>query len=181
MSAQTETPTLANLELHPYLSEDGAIADEPWQGKVGIYAIFNAENNLQFVGYSRNVATSLRQHLVRQPNACHGFKVQTIDRPSRTLLEQMRQAWIAENGSVPPGNSSEAEVWTQPIDVKPLMTDAERQSLADAADELAKTKCIKQAARRVQAEVLERLAARGVTESLRFNPKLKEDGLLELK
>lgn len=181
MSAQTDTPTLASLDAHPYLNDEGAIADRDVQGKVGIYAIFDRDDALQFVGYSRNVSTSLRQHLIRQPHACHRYKVQTIDRPSRRVLEQIRQAWIAEYGSTPPGNGEAEAVWTQPIDVKPLMTDAERQAIADAADEGAKTKQIKQVARRIQADVEAQLAARGVTESLRFNPKLKENGLLELK
>ncbi|MFO8040919.1 MAG: GIY-YIG nuclease family protein [Sodalinema sp.] len=181
MSTAAELPSLQSLKPYPYLTDEGNVADEFLLGKVGIYAIFDQDETLQFVGYSRNVSVSLRQHLIRQPEHCYSFKVETIDRPSRTLLEDIRQQWLAENGTVPPGNGEAEAQWTQPIDVKPLMTDAERSAFEEALDEGKKTKCIKQVARRVQATVLERLAARGVMESFRFNPKLKEQGLLELK
>ncbi len=181
MSTAAELPSFQSLKLYPYLTDEGNVADEFLVGKVGIYAIFNQDTQLQFVGYSRNVSVSLRQHLIRQPEQCYSFKVETIDRPSRTLLEDIRQKWLAENGAVPPGNGEVEAQWTEPIDVKPLMTESERSAFEEALDEGKKTKCIKQVARRVQATVLERLAARGVQESFRFNPKLKEQGLLELK
>ncbi|MCC5897506.1 MAG: GIY-YIG nuclease family protein [Phormidium sp. BM_Day4_Bin.17] len=177
----TELPSLQDLERHPYLTPDGSVSDDFLVGKVGIYAIFDEQETLQFVGYSRNVSVSLRQHLIRKPEDCYSFKVETIARPSRQVLEDIRQHWLQENGMVPPGNGEAEAEWTQPIDVKPLMTDEERNGLAEALDEGKKTKCIKQVARRIQGNLLERLAARGVTESFRFNPKLKEQGLLELK
>lgn len=179
MTSQAPTPTLVNLEAQPYLTASGTITDT-LEGKVGIYAIFDAGQTLQYVGYSRDVATSLRQHLVRQPDACHWIKVQTVERPSRTLLEGIRDSWIAENGAVPPGNGAEENDWTQPIDAKLTMTDAEKTEYA-ALDEVAQVKLLKQVARRVEAEVMAQLRSRGVTLDLRFNPKLKEAGLLDLK
>ena len=171
-------PALDSLTLHPYLDESGQISTE-FQGKVGIYGIFDADQTLQYVGYSRDVTQSLRQHLVRQPQACHGYKVQTVDRPSRTLLEDIRTAWMAEAGGTPPGNLNEA-AWTQAIDAKATMTAAEQAEYA-ALDELGQIKYLKKIARRLEAEILETLKARGVQMELRFNPKLKEEGLLDLK
>jgi len=49
------------------------------------------------------------------------------------------------------------------------------------ADEIAKDKLLKNVARRVENEILSQLKARGVTEEIRFNPKLKTSGLLDLK
>jgi hypothetical protein len=40
---------------------------------------------------------------------------------------------------------------------------------------------LKNVARRVENEILSLLKARGVTEEIRFNPKLKTSGLLDLK
>jgi hypothetical protein len=40
---------------------------------------------------------------------------------------------------------------------------------------------LKQVARRAEAEILDVLKARGVQVEIRFNPKLKEAGLLDLK
>ncbi|MBO9997637.1 MAG: GIY-YIG nuclease family protein [Cyanobacteria bacterium SID2] len=181
MATQTDVLSLSDLPLHPYLDENGLVADRDVKGQVGVYAIFNDDRVLQYIGYSRNIALSLRQHLVRRPQQCHGFKVQTIDRPSRTILETIRQAWIVENGSTPPGNSDDESSWSAPIDVKPRMTDEERKALENAIDEQTRTKRLKSIARRVESEILQELETRGVTEQLRFNPKLKETGLLDLK
>ena len=85
MSLETEIPVLENLEFLPYLDDQGLL-DENLSGKIGIYAIFNQDKNLQFVGYSRDIYLSLKQHLVRQPQKCYWLKMQTIDRPSRSIL-----------------------------------------------------------------------------------------------
>jgi hypothetical protein len=147
-----------------------------------VYAVFNEAQELQFIGYSRDIALSLKQHFVRCPKQCDWIKVQTINRPSRKILEEIRQQWIAEKGTTPVGNSSELETWTQPINVKTMMSDAEKQDYEKAAgDELSQIKVLKKIARRVEAELLSVLEARGLKEKLRFNPKMKETGLLDLK
>jgi hypothetical protein len=96
------------------------------------------------------------------------------------VLEEIRNAWIAENGTTPSGNDTDEALWNQPIDAKAKMTEAE-QSAYQAADELGQIKALKQVARRVEAEVLAELEARGVKMQIRFDPKLKEEGLLNLK
>ncbi|MGD1907742.1 MAG: GIY-YIG nuclease family protein [Leptolyngbyaceae cyanobacterium] len=173
-----DIPALSTLPFIPYLDATGQIPTD-CQGKVGIYGIFDAEQTLQFVGYSRDVYVSLKQHLVRQPGVCHSYKLETIDRPSRTLLEGIRTAWIDENGGLPSGNENEA-AWTAAIDAKATMT-PEEQSEYEALEEAAQGKYLKKIARRVEAEILDTLKARGVQMELRFNPKLKESGLLNLK
>jgi len=171
---------LSSLEFVPYIDDRGQLPSQ-FQGKVGVYAIFDQAQTLQYIGYSRDIYVSLKQHLVRQPQACYWLKAQTIDRPSRTILEEIRDAWIAENGSVPSGNGADEPKWNHAIDVKAMLTQAEQDSYQGASDELTQVKVLKQAARRVEAEVLEVLNSRGVQEQIRFNPKLKETGLLDLK
>lgn len=176
----TNFPLLADLDALSYLDDRGHLP-EMLQGKVGVYAIFDQEWTLQFIGYSRDIFASLKQHLVRQPTKCHWLKVQTIDRPNRTLLEEIRQAWIAETGTIPAGNATTETVWTQAIDAKTAMTPEEQAAYAAALDEATQAKLLKQVARRVEAEILNTLKARGVATEIRFNPKLKETGLLDLK
>jgi hypothetical protein len=106
--------------------------------------------------------------------------VQTIDRPSRTILESIREAWMNENGSLLDGNAIEEVKWTQPIDTKVVMTPDEQKSFA-SGDELIQSKILKNAARRVEGQILAELESRGVKLQIRFNPKLKEKGLLDLK
>jgi hypothetical protein len=176
----TDISTLASLEFLPYLSDRGLLPEQ-LQGKVGVYAIFDQNHVLQYIGYSRDIVLSLKQHLVRQPDQCHSLKVQTIDRPNRTLLEEIRSAWIAENGPLPMGNSSDQSNWNDPIDVKNRMTPEEQAAYTSAIDELSQRKILKQVARRIEATLLADLKTRGVQEEFRFNPKMKEEGLLDLK
>ncbi|MDJ0732810.1 MAG: GIY-YIG nuclease family protein [Nostocaceae cyanobacterium] len=181
MTIDSNIFSLTDLEYIPYIDNNGKLPAE-FQSKIGVYAIFNQEKILQFIGYSRNVCVSLTQHLIRQPQSCYWVKVQTIERPNRAVLENIEKAWIAENGAVPMGNRDDKPKWTQPIDAKALIT-AEEQANYDnpANDEMAKIKVIKNVARRVEAEILKVLQARGLQMQIRFNPKLKEEGLLDLK
>lgn len=179
MTTETNIPSLSSLECITYIDTSGQLPEQ-FQGKIGVYAIFDREKVLQFVGYSRDVDLSLKQHLVRQPQKCYWLKVQTIDRPSRTILESIRDAWTAENGSLPLGNGFDEAKWTQPIDAKVAMT-IDEQTSYKAGDELTQAKLLKTAARRVEAQILAELESRGVQMQIRFNPKLKEKGLLDLK
>ncbi|BAZ68400.1 MAG: GIY-YIG nuclease family protein [Pelatocladus maniniholoensis HA4357-MV3] len=180
MTTDTNIPSLANLEYIPYIDETGQLP-EYLQGKIGVYAIFDQQQVLQFVGYSRDVYLSLRQHIVRQPQQCYWVKVQTIERPSRAVLENIEKAWIEENGSVPAGNGDDKDKWTQPIDAKALITAEEQANYENSIDEITQIKIIKNVARRVEAEILKVLEERGLQTQIRFNPKLKEEGLLDLK
>ena len=178
MNPQAKISLLSSLEYIPYLNGSGYIAKE-LQKKIGVYAIFDSDKVLQFVGYSRDIYLSLKQHLVRQPQGCRWLKVQTITRPSRAILEGIRQAWIEENGTIPPGNGADEAKWNQPINAKRAMTEAEKQEY-QKSEELAQIKLLKKVARRVEAEIKEQLKAHGVQMDIRFNPKIKEKGLLDL-
>ncbi|AFZ58031.1 GIY-YIG nuclease family protein [Anabaena cylindrica FACHB-243] len=181
MTTETNIPSLANLEYIAYIDDNGEFPEQ-FQGKIGVYAIFNQEKILQFVGYSRDIYLSLKQHLVRQPEQCYWVKAQTIERPNRTILENIENAWITENGSLDLGNLENKQKWTNPIDAKALMTDEEKAKYQNPLiDDLVKMKLIKNVARRVEEEILAVLLARGLQTQIRFNPKLKEDGLLDLK
>ena len=179
MVSETQIFSLAELNYIPYLEETGNLPEQ-LQGKIGVYAIFDNDKTLQFINYSRDIYLSLKQHLVRKPESCYWIKVQTIDRPNRTQLENIRDAWIQENGTMPIGNGSDEAAWTQPIDAKLTMTDQEKESY-EKGDGLTQVKVLKQVARRVEAKILETLKSRGVQTEIRFNPKLKENGLLDLK
>ncbi|MFM7364916.1 MAG: GIY-YIG nuclease family protein [Cuspidothrix sp.] len=180
MTTEIGSSSLASLEYYPCIDGDGEIISE-FQGKIGVYAIFNQDKILTFIGYSRDIYFSLMQHLVRQYENCYWIKVQTIERPQRTILENIEKAWIQEN----PGYMADIEdrkKWINPIDVKPLMTAEEKNNYDNLAiDDLAKSKVLKNVARRVEQEILAVLVARGVKTQIRFNPKLKEVGLLDLK
>lgn len=172
-------PLLADLNLFAYIDSRGAIASN-FSEKIGIYAIYDATETLRYIGYSRNFKKSLKQHLVRCPDQCHWLKIHTCDRPNRTLLEEIKTAWIEENGSIPSGNDADEALWTEPIDIKPGLTPEQTAEL-EAVEDMAKSKTLKQYARQIEANIKEKLEARGLTTELRFQPQLKEKGLLDLK
>ncbi|MBP0026974.1 GIY-YIG nuclease family protein [Roseofilum reptotaenium CS-1145] len=179
MSSPLETCLLENLDYIPYLDDQGQFPEQ-FSKKIGVYAIFNENKTLQLVHYSRDIYLSLKQHMVRQPQGCYWVKAYVIDKPNRSQLEQIKEAWITENGSIPQGNDTQFSQWTDPIDATVSMTDEEKASY-ETSDELGKIKLLKTVARRVQEEILARLEPRKIQDSFRFNPKLKEKGLLDLK
>ncbi len=169
-------PELADLPYLPYIDAQGLLPEfAPRQ--VGVFAIFDAEQSLQFVGYSRDIVISLKQHLVRQPQACQWIKIHLIDKPNRTVLEEIVAAWTA--GKQPPGNGKAAQNWQESIDCRHAMT-AEETAKFPEMEEIAQSKLLKQAARRVEATIMAKLQARGLQTEIRFNPKTKERGLLDI-
>jgi hypothetical protein len=160
------------------LDSEGKINPD-FEAKIAIYAIFDQDKKIQYIGYSRNLFKSLQQHLIRKVEQCHWFKVHIIERPNRSLLEGIRHDWIEENKGLLPSNE-EQKKWTQPINTRQEMTPVEKQEY-EQQDELNQIKILKKAARRVEDKIKEKLHQRGVTMNMRFNPKLKEEGLLDLK
>jgi hypothetical protein len=181
MQAPPECPTLAELEHLPYIDAQGQLPAQ-FEGKIGVYAIYSQAQVLAYIGYSRDVSLSLKQHIVRVPQQCYSIKVTTVERPNRTLLETIKAAWIEENQTIPVGNGDARECWEQPIDVKSQMLPEELAQYNDPQlDDQHHQKILKQAARRIEQDILTFLAKRGVKEALRFNPKLKDVGQLDLK
>jgi hypothetical protein len=174
-------PSLADLDYCSYIDAEGQLPHQ-FEGQIGVYAIFAEAKTVAYIGYSRDVSLSLRQHLVRQPQSCFWVKVYTVDKPDRTLLDSIKAFWIDENGSVPTGNGPAKVGWEQPIDVKSRMLPQESAQYTDPQlDEIKHQSVLKNAARRIETEILAVLTQRGVAEQLRFNPKLKDNGLLDLK
>lgn len=181
MPTENNISLLASLEYIPYIDDNGQLPEELLH-KIGVYGIFDQDKQLQFIGYSRDIYLSIKQHLVRQPKNCYWIKTQIIDRPDRTLLENIKNNWITENGIIPVGNAKDLAKWERPIDVKELMTPAEAEDYNNAAgEELKQSKILKNVARRVEAEILTELKNRGLVTDIRFNPKQKENGLLDVK
>lgn len=166
-------PSLEDIVLISYLDESGDISQE-FAGKIGVYAIFDRDRNLQYVGISRDIAASLRLHMVRVPALCHWVKVTTVEKPSRTVLSEIQTTWLA-------GQTVDTELWEQPFDCRKLITDDEKHQLEQALNEAEQEKILKNLARRVEKDILAQLAANGVKFDVRFNPKLKSIGVLDIK
>lgn len=83
----------------------------------GVYAVYDKNCDLQFIGISRSIAASVIAHLKSVPELCSSFKVGVVDEPDRTALTQAWKSWMEEHigasGKVPPGNESGNTTWVR--------------------------------------------------------------------
>lgn len=82
----------------------------------GVYAVLDSERRTQYVGISRNVLLSLNGHIAQLgKETCSFVRVQAFKFPKRTEMENLRDTWIAEVGSIPPGNDGDGNMWAETI------------------------------------------------------------------
>ncbi|KAK2980022.1 hypothetical protein RJ640_020048 [Escallonia rubra] len=83
----------------------------------GVYAVYDENNDIQFVGISRNISASVLSHLKSVPELCRAVKVGVVDEPDRAALTHAWKSWmeehIAATGKVPPGNESGNSTWVR--------------------------------------------------------------------
>lgn len=127
-STSQQTPVLTQsdeiLDLESWLS---TVAD---QKIAGVYAVFDQQQQAQYVGYSRNVGLSLKGHVTDNgPQACAFVRVRPFQFPKRSEMEALRDAWIAENGAMPPGNEGKG-TWAATVGASAaaVMSAAEREA-----------------------------------------------------
>ena len=82
----------------------------------GVYAVIDTSNNTQYVGYSRNILLSINGHIAQNgAKNCAFLRVQTFKFPKRESMESLQDMWIAEIGSIPPGNGADSEMWASTV------------------------------------------------------------------
>lgn len=82
----------------------------------GVYAVFNEQHDTQYIGYSRNVLLSLNSHIAQLgQSTCAFVRVQGFKYPKRTEMENLRDMWLAELDSIPPGNATQTGLWTSTV------------------------------------------------------------------
>ena len=97
----------------------------------GVYAVLDSQHHTQYIGYSRNVLLSLNGHLTQNgKDKCAFVRVHTFKFPKREEMESLRDQWMSELDSIPPGNSSDREMWASTIGeaAKAAMSAAERNA-----------------------------------------------------
>ncbi|XP_057458360.1 bifunctional monothiol glutaredoxin-S16, chloroplastic [Lotus japonicus] len=108
--------TLGETEAVAVSPENDGPAGEFHPG-AGVYAVYDKDGELQFIGISRNVAASVSTHRKSVPELCGSFKVGIVDEPDREALTQAWKSWMEEyikvNGKVPPGNESGNTTWVR--------------------------------------------------------------------
>ncbi|TXG58825.1 hypothetical protein EZV62_016654 [Acer yangbiense] len=83
----------------------------------GVYAVYDGNDALQFIGISRNIAASVFAHLKSVPELCSSVKVGVVADPDRSALTEAWKSWMEEHikatGKVPPGNESGNTTWVR--------------------------------------------------------------------
>ncbi|KAK1434622.1 hypothetical protein QVD17_00370 [Tagetes erecta] len=83
----------------------------------GVYAVYDNNSDLQFVGLSRNIQSSILNHRKTVPELCGSIKVGLVDNPDRSSLTDAWKSWMEEyieaTGKVPPGNESGNTTWVR--------------------------------------------------------------------
>lgn len=116
------------------------------------------------------------------PSECYHFKIQSVARPSRTILDEIKKVWIEEAGAPSDNDGADRQArWEGAINVQKNveLSAAEKKGLADMSSENT-IKTLRDICRRVQQDIEDVLEARGYKGRVQFNPKLKEQGLLDV-
>lgn len=98
---------------------------------VGVYAVLGRDRRTHYIGYSRNVTLSLKGHAAQLGNdICAFVQVQPFKFPKREVMEQQRDAWIAQLDYIPSGNTDASDLWAGTIGEAAIaaMSPTERQA-----------------------------------------------------
>lgn len=81
----------------------------------GVYAVYDSEDTLQFIGVSRNISMTIQNHSKVVGDAVHSIKASVVENPTKDELLEAWKAWLQDaadaTGSIPPGNAAEKELW----------------------------------------------------------------------
>lgn len=114
---------ISESELIAFSTESDGISGV-FPAASGVYAVYDENSEVQFIGISRNIAASVSNHRKSVPELCSSVKVGVVEEPDRTALTQAWKSWMEEHiavtGKVPPGNETGNTTWVrQPPKKKP--------------------------------------------------------------
>jgi hypothetical protein len=132
-AADEHAATTAAPQLN--LDSDRILTVTEWQALAknvrvaGVYAVLDVSHRTQYIGYSRNVLTSIEGHLAEHgSDICAYVRVRVFKFPKREEMESLRDSWIAELVQMPPGNAGEGGVWATTVGeiAKAAMSEVEK-------------------------------------------------------
>ncbi|KAH9299748.1 hypothetical protein KI387_031430 [Taxus chinensis] len=161
-----EIKSLATLPLYGIINTQGRIQPiEDPETVASVFAVFDRNKKIQYIGFSKDLKNSLRTLMGRRPELCYYYRTQNLTSFDQELMISIRQKWIDEVGSTPPGNSSPSDraQWEQPA----LANSISERGRAAAAVSKAKT-------------MQQMMHDRGIKEEMIYDPVLLEQGKLNI-
>jgi len=83
----------------------------------GVYAVYSPEGELQYIGISRKVSSSIMGHMQDLPDLVGSVKVALLANDDKDTMMASWKSWVQETissaGKVPPGNAPGIKDWTQ--------------------------------------------------------------------
>eukprot|EP00879_Flechtneria_rotunda_P004235 GHRR01004483.1.p1 GENE.GHRR01004483.1~~GHRR01004483.1.p1 ORF type:complete len:434 (+),score=139.37 GHRR01004483.1:216-1517(+) len=160
--AQAKAPKLSEIPMQAVINPQGYVAPEIVPGtSAAVFSVFDEQQKLQYIGFSKNLSCSLRTVLGRRPDKTWYYKAAQLPELDQDLMLAIRQAWFDECGAPPPGNklALERKAWQSAVDAGAISARAKPAAAAEKAKEL-------------QAQ----LRARGCVEDFTPDPDLLQEG-----
>jgi hypothetical protein len=89
--------TLAELPLVSIINTSGLVQPEvPASAEACVLAIFDDNQKLQYVGFSKDLRNTLRTLLSRRPDKAYYFKAEHLQAVDQAAMMAIRDAWFAE-------------------------------------------------------------------------------------
>eukprot|EP00879_Flechtneria_rotunda_P008671 GHRR01009084.1.p1 GENE.GHRR01009084.1~~GHRR01009084.1.p1 ORF type:complete len:268 (+),score=84.85 GHRR01009084.1:304-1107(+) len=112
--------SLKNAPSTP-VQEKGELVKFPEQPAV--YAVYDKDNQLQYIGLTRKINVSVCNHLRDVPESTSSVRYEVLPDASRDSLTGAWKAWmeeaLAETGSIPPGNAPGETKWQNRTAARP--------------------------------------------------------------
>lgn len=118
------------------------LASREGERPLGVYAVYDNEHNIQYIGYSRNIVLALKRHLQTVgEDQCFYVRVMVFMNKAMTTRENLEgeaMDWIEREGTLPPGNGAERDLWDAASDELGVenMSSKEREIYEDKKNKL---------------------------------------------
>ena len=164
-SLSASSVVLGELDLLPVLNIEGCINCRVPEGThATVFAIYDAEKKPQYIGFSKELESSLRTVFCRQPDKTYFYRAVHLQSLDKDLMMSVRSSWFEQLSGPPSGNKvpNERAAWQGPVQALALSDRGKRA----AAEELVRQHLVK-------------IRRRGCQESLIPNNELLEDGMVD--
>jgi len=162
-----DTRRLGPKKLENILTDEGKIgSNQEETTKASVFAVFDKNKKLQYIGFSKGLQDSLRTVFTRRPDKAYYYKSANLTKLDQKEMIGIRDAWFEEVGGPPVGNklALERAAWQQP-----LVAGANSNGVPKA-----------KAAEDAASKLLEEIRSRGCTEEFMPNPEGIPQGHVDL-